>query len=208
LLTAWGKLELPKRATLFSLSVALAMSGVARLIGTEADGVCVLLMFHCLLRTIEPFNILVGDCSFGADLESCVITLRETKTSQKAGGSESVVADNAKLVRRLWQLCQGRHVGDKLFAFDVHHFRRMFNQCLVVLELKGMNYTPYSLRRGGATWHFRIFGRMDATMVRGRWSAARSARIYINDGVAELARHSLDVRQTKLVSLAARKANP
>ena len=78
------------------------MSLVAILVGTEANGVCVLVMCHCLFRTTEPVNLFVGDCSFEDTLETCVLTLRNTKTSERSSGTESVIADNFTLVGRLW----------------------------------------------------------------------------------------------------------
>ena len=45
-------------------------------------------------------------------------------------------------------------------------------------------FQPYSLRRGGATAYFRATRNMEAALDRGRWSSARVARIYLNDGLA------------------------
>ena len=43
---------------------------------------------------------------------------------------------------------------------------------------------PYSVRRGGATHHYVSKGRLDQTVERGRWAIKRTAKIYIQDGVA------------------------
>ena len=48
-----------------------------------------------------------------------------------------------------------------------------------------MGFTPYSIRRGGATAFFRYTRSMEATLDRGRWSNAWAARIYINDGLSK-----------------------
>ena len=50
---------------------------------------------------------------------------------------------------------------------------------------------PYSLRRGGATHYFQLHGRFDSLLVLGRWQAASTARIYLNEGLAVLAELSL-----------------
>ena len=47
-----------------------------------------------------------------------------------------------------------------------------------------MGFKPYSVRRGGATAYFRATRNMEAALDRGRWSSARVARIYLNDGLA------------------------
>ena len=40
-------------------------------------------------------------------------------------------------------------------------------------------------------------GQLDATVVRGRWSNARTARIYINEGAVELDKIRLSSQQQK-----------
>ena len=44
---------------------------------------------------------------------------------------------------------------------------------------------------------------MDATLVKGRWAATRTARLYINTAVAELVRLDLPERQRELLRSAA-----
>ena len=49
----------------------------------------------------------------------------------------------------------------------------------------------YSCRRGGATHHFRKTNNMALVCHVGRWNDARTARIYITDGLASLTDLSL-----------------
>ena len=53
------------------------------------------------------------------------------------------------------------------------------------MAVESFGFKPYSIRRGGATAYFRVTRNMEATLDRGRWSSARVARIYINDGLAK-----------------------
>ena len=53
------------------------------------------------------------------------------------------------------------------------------------LGLEAFGFRPYSIRRGGATAYYRGSRNMPATIERGRWSTARIARIYVNDGLAK-----------------------
>ena len=41
---------------------------------------------------------------------------------------------------------------------------------------------PYSLRRGGACHDYTMHGDVQRTILRGRWSALATARIYITEG--------------------------
>ena len=65
-----------------------------------------------------------------------------------------------------------------------HTFRAFFADMLGTLGLQGRGFKPYSLRRGGATHHFREFANVSATTLRGRWESIKTARIYITDGIA------------------------
>lgn len=57
------------------------------------------------------------------------------------------------------------------------------------LGLESFQFRPLfnSLGRGGATFWFAKHGSFDRLLVRGRWQAPRTARIYINSGLAALA---------------------
>ena len=46
---------------------------------------------------------------------------------------------------------------------------------------------PYSLRRGGATFWFSRHLNLDKLIIAGRWQAVKTARVYINEGLAVLA---------------------
>ena len=52
---------------------------------------------------------------------------------------------------------------------------------------------PYSLRRGGATFHFARFGSFDLTTHCGRWALATTARKYISQAVCDASALSLPV---------------
>ena len=45
--------------------------------------------------------------------------------------------------------------------------------------------TPHSLRRGGATWHFKRCQNIDVVQSLGRWSQARTAKLYIDETSAD-----------------------
>ena len=46
-------------------------------------------------------------------------------------------------------------------------------------------------RRGGATFFFQKCGSLDRLLVYGRWQAAKTARMYVNSGLAALAEMNL-----------------
>ena len=67
-----------------------------------------------------------------------------------------------------------------------------------LLELLSLVFDPCSLRRGGATWWFGKHHSLDQILVQGRWQAAKTARIYINEGLAILAELQLKQSDSRL----------
>ena len=59
------------------------------------------------------------------------------------------------------------------------------------LQLRHPKPAPHGIRRGGASWRFNVKGSFDATAEHGRWSAVKTARIYINEVAAEETIHLL-----------------
>ena len=68
---------------------------------------------------------------------------------------------------------------------------------LSALKLESFAFRPYSLRRGGATHWFRHHGSFDKLLVQGRWAAPKTAKIYINEGLAILAELNLSEKPLK-----------
>ena len=67
-------------------------------------------------------------------------------------------------------------------------FRDLFRKLLNKLQVGDLNFRPYSLRRGGATFEMQSHGLMERTLIRGRWKNSNVARIYISDGLSMLPR--------------------
>ena len=67
----------------------------------------------------------------------------------------------------------------------------MFNDTISSLGLSEYQYRPYSLRRGGATFYFQRHGQLDRLLIQGRWQSSKTARLYINSGLATLAETEL-----------------
>ena len=81
-----------------------------------------------------------------------------TKSGQRLNQHEMVSVDDAFLVQWLSKgLCE-LLPGDPIVAQTPQAFRKLFYGSIRVLGLTRMEYKPYSLRRGGATHHYRVFG--------------------------------------------------
>jgi len=69
----------------------------------------------------------------------------------------------------------------------------MFVQCLSALGLSDFNFRPCSFRRGGEIHRFSKHGSLDRVIVLGRWQAQRTARVYINEGLAVMAEMAIPI---------------
>ena len=106
------------------------------------------------------------------------------------GAAESVTSNVFDVVRRLWQW---RNASVLQLTTTSRAWRMEFANTLKSLNLERFEFRPYSLRRGGATFWFGKHGSLDRLLIQGRWQAARTARIYINEGMAILAETNIPV---------------
>jgi hypothetical protein len=73
-----------------------------------------------------------------------------------------------------------------LFPFASYQFRRVFKATCANLGISE-RYVPHSLRHGGATRYHHVHGwSIEDVLERGRWQSVKSARRYIQSGVAML----------------------
>ena len=85
----------------------------------------------------------------------------------------------------------GNNPLDKLFPDGYASFRDALTASCAFFGLRHPNLTPYCLRRGGATWHFYKYGSYHLTQELGRWQDARTAKGYIDQAGADLAKASM-----------------
>ena len=208
LLRAWDRKELPAKAWPFTPLVMRAVAGTLVGLGFQAMGLLTVVMFHCLLRTSEGLNLRREQVTFDEGQDHAVLVLRETKTGKRLNVVESVTVECPIVCGMLRQLCRGKLPGDRLLPDSPASYRKQFKKALKVLYLDEGLYSPYSLRRGGATFDFRSHGRIEKTLIRGRWASTRSARIYITEGLASIAQLETTARQAQLIKVASRLLRP
>lgn len=146
--------------------------------------------FHGLLRTGELLSLKAKHISISQGKGPAVLSLGLTKSGKRQGAAESVTLHAEDVCRRLFQW-KGVVHPETLLTGPSHVWRKQFADTLKAVHLHKFDFRPYSLRRGGATHYFQLHGRFDSLLVLGRWQAAATARIYINEGLAVLAELSL-----------------
>ena len=185
LLKTWAINEIPARAPPLPEHVVHAMAGWAFFKGWYTFGVSLIVGFYAMLRTGEIHNLRSSHLFCGPKDKQVVVSLGLTKGGKRQGAAESVILgfeSAVNLVKRWKTLVSPVTPLVKSAA----QWRRLFNDCLAGLNLDSHQFRPYSLRRGGATYWFGKHQSLDRLLIQGRWASQKTARIYINEGLAML----------------------
>ena len=186
LLKTWNASEIPNRAPPMPVEVLEAMVGHAIFHGRPLFALSLLFGFYGLLRTGEILGLSKQHLAVASRHTSVLVSLGLTKGGRRHGASESVKISLEDVIRRTHQWLSSpsapKHLTDA-----PHLWRKMFSETLESLGFSHLQFRPYSLRRGGATFQFRQEGCFDRLMVHGRWHALKTTRLYINEGMSILA---------------------
>ena len=190
----WASTVMPVRAIPFSTLQIKGLAGLCMYI--DRPDMCVLLLvgFVCCLRTGEMYTLTWEQITV-LSTGLVVVSLENTNTNKRKRGFESVVFDDP-VIRGLIVKFQAGRSGPVLQS-RASSFRGFFFLLLNFFGLQQCGYHPYSVRRGGATWHFAKYGSMSKTCLHGRWSAEKIAKIYIEDAMAVLGEAKMTPTQWK-----------
>jgi integrase len=155
----------------------------------------ILLAFDCFLRVSELVNLRREDIVFAGDerignlvgeskTEKSATTVMVVIRKAKTGKSQWVELFDPVLIDLLRGLVKITKPGDFLFPMSTNLFRREFKTVCTGLGLSSL-YVPHSLRHGGATRYKHLLKwTIESVMHRGRWASSKSARLYIQAGIA------------------------
>lgn len=190
LLKTWHVNEIPCRAPPLPEQVLLSLVGYFLFHRDAAMALSLLLGFYSMLRTGELLGVRNKDVTVDSSGKTAVVSLGFTKGGKRAGAAESVTVSVVEVIRRLAQWKKSTPPGASLTP-SPHLWRKAFSQGLEALKLGEWAFRPYSLRRGGATFWFGQHGSLDRILLQGRWMAAKTARTYLNEGLAVLTQMSI-----------------
>ena len=125
------------------------------------------------------------DITFSPFGASAIIRLPTTKTS--GPNTEEVVLQDSTVVEALKAACIGVERSEPVYSKKPSWLGEDLRWLGRLVGFEHKRFTPYSLRRGGATWHFHKYGSLSKTAVDGRWKHERTAKIYIDGAAAEWA---------------------
>lgn len=185
----WRKLERPAQAPPFPEHFAEALVARAIELGDLCFALTLALGFWGMLRAGEILQLRTNQFLLGK--RDLVVQLGYTKTGLRRQQDENVVIHHRPTILLAESVLERRlsrnGLGRLLYTRGSVKFRKQFRQTVAFFQL-GPQWRPYSLRRGGATAHFRKYGQMERTLIRGRWSTNLAAKQYIQEGLSTLAK--------------------
>ena len=181
---AWRRSEPPTQVPPLTRMMVWGISGWFASKAFADEAVAILLAFHCILRTDEMLSLLCGDCTVGAGV--VLLSLRDTKIGGRLGVVQRTEVTDAFLFRALVKLLGRKQRGQKVISMLPSKFRYWWRKCLKALGIPAC-YTPYGLRRGGATALFLRSGSYDVVTQRGRWQSLHAMRQYVDGALVHLA---------------------
>ena len=196
LLKTWSVNEIPNRAPPFPEVVLHSLVGWALQRQDLSFAVSLLLGFYCMLRTGELLGLHSNHISMPKPRQVAVISLGLTKGGKRQGAAESATLGVVDALTLLWQWKRSVPANTPLCP-PPHKWRKTFADAVASLKLENYGFRPYSLRRGGATHWFRHHGSFDKLLVQGRWAAPKTAKVYINEGLAILAEIKIPEKSLK-----------
>ena len=201
LYSIWRRYEVPCRAPPLTQDITLAMAGWCVVRGELVMAALILLGFHALLRTGELLS--VRPCDFLLDATKGLVSLPQSKSGLRNNSLESVSLHDPVTLEAVRAMISHQSMMGlqqvPCWQKSGTAFRSLFARILQNLQVDHLNFRPYSLRRGGATWEMQAHGLMERTLIRGRWKNSNIARIYINDGLSLLPRLTLSWDAKKLI---------
>ncbi|CAK0868476.1 unnamed protein product [Prorocentrum cordatum] len=192
LVKTWQKLAPINRAYPASPEMALGLAGAAVSVGQPLLAALVLVTFDAMLRTKELRDLTYDDITFAEG--GVILRLSETKMGVRTGNVQFVVVRTPAAVNLLRVAAERAQPTDHLCPYTYVQLQRLLKSLLAVASIPPARWSWYSFRRGGACHDFLLGANLERTMQRGRWSAVTSARVYIEEAVADL----VDVSMSQL----------
>eukprot|EP00438_Fugacium_kawagutii_P010420 Skav220420 [mRNA] locus=scaffold639:671867:673685:+ [translate_table: standard] len=197
LLKAWHANEIPNRAPPLPEHLLQAMVGWALFHNHNSFAVSLLIGFYGMLRTGELLQVRASHLTVSTRERQALLSLGFTKTGKRHGAAESVVLGHDTVFKAVTQWKKLATSAMSLTPCPAK-WRSLFNDALQGLQITEWSFRPYSLRRGGANFWFQMHQNMDRILVQGRWHTQKSARLYINEGMAVLAQMQLPPADKRL----------
>ena len=179
----WRQIYVTRQAVPMPVEVLMALAGVAAASKDWSFCVLLLLGYSAFLRTSEMVTLSLRKIIWSSATGQIILALPATKTSRMKDESVEITDPFATVV--LQKLINSGKK-DRIWSGTARLFRQQLKLYLDFLKLSSVNFTPYSIRRGGASYAFSQGITFDALLVLGRWQSIKTARVYLDSGRSSL----------------------
>ncbi len=162
----WVRDHTPVRAVPFPWVVVRMMAGLAFRAGHPDVALLLLLGFSFFLRTMEMLNLVSTDVVVDPFRGATFVALKNTKTPRQY--QQSLAFQNPQLARLVVLLKRSVPLEGVIWRYSPYTFRQCFTLLLEELHLGHLNFSIYSLRRGGATHSYVQSQNLDKVARQGR----------------------------------------
>ena len=186
----WKSSQKVTQAVPMPAIVCMSLASLALSANNAPLAVLLLLSYIALLRTGEIASLRLSHISWDQNSHIIVVALPNTKTSRTA--AESVLVKDPYLPFLL-SYVKNQQTNDALWPGSVPAFRKALQALCTHLGVDHYHFTPYSIRRGGASQAFSTGVSFDSLLQRGRWQSVKTARVYLDSGRAALVQQQFPV---------------
>ena len=113
------------------------------------------------------------------------LALPDSKGAKRTGNAEQVTVYDPLVLKLATVIALNTEPNEKILQLTYTGFGDELIRLGRMFGVHSPRFTPYCLRRGGATWHFTKYSSYDATVDLGRWAQLRTAKLYIDQATAE-----------------------
>ena len=210
LLNGWARVNPSLAHPPLTWPLATLLAAVMAKSGHTGCALATLVGFHALLRVSELMALRVEDVSVPTDprrglsagthsvaslggLLSPRLCIRLAVT--KTGSNQWSELYDERISALLARTVSDRPPDERVFVLPtfssvrarVDHYRAVLHGATSACGVRDINYTPHSLRHGGATYaHVVLQQSIETIMHRGRWRSNDTCRAYIQAGAAHL----------------------
>ena len=195
----WERTLVRKRAFPLPRNCVIAFAGVAYAYKRLDLSAILLTGFLCMLRTMEAVTLQVHQIIFFPGVDKAIISLPDSKGSHRKNVTEQVVVEDPLVLASLALACRGKKPSDCVYEAAPRNFSGELQWLARALGVFRTDLTPYTLRRGGATFHYLRYGNLSVTTSFGRWENEKTCKIYVQQGAVHLAEWSTNEAQRALI---------
>ena len=185
LLTTWESLWPGQDHPPMPLMLLKAMVSTALAWGWKRVSLLLLVGFYGLLRPVEACLMKVTDFMTPADTgvpDILILQLHHVKSRTRGAKFQSVRLEEPHVITFIKKCFASMSQDERLWPFSVNLFRTRFQQVLQATCHTPKLVFPSSLRPGGATYLFQVWGEnLPKLQWRGRWIHVKTLTHYIQE---------------------------